>query len=78
MIMGDTTLHNPAVNWRKISTHASYKEITWSISGKVIGSEAKYPRSVLKIKGEIVAVSVSSSALAFITTVRKVFVKCVV
>ena len=78
MIMGDTTLHNPAVNWRKIFTHAPYKEITWSISGKVIGSEAKYPRSVLKIKGEIVAVSVSSSALAFITTVRKVFVKCVV
>ena len=76
--MGDTTLHNPAVNWRKIFTHAPYKEITWSISGKVIGSEAKYPRSVLKIKGEIVAVSVSSSALAFITTVRKVFVKCVV
>lgn len=78
MIMGDTTLHNPAVNWRKISTHAPYKEITWSISGKVIGSEAKYPRSVLKIKGEIAAVSVSSSALAFITTVSKFFVKCVV
>ena len=37
MIMGDTTLHNPAVNWRKVSTHAPYKEITWSISGKVIG-----------------------------------------
>ena len=78
MIMGDTTLHNPAVNWRKISTHAPYKEITWSISGKVIGLEAKYPRSVLKIKGEIAAVSVSSIALAFITTVSKLFVKCVV
>ena len=76
--MGDTTLHNPAVNWRKISTHAPYKEITWSTSGKVIGSEAKYPRSVLKIKGEIAAVSVSSSTLALITTVRKFFVKCVV
>ena len=78
MIMGDTTLHNPAVNWRKIFTHAPYKEITWSISGKIIGSEAKSPRSVLKIKGEIAAVSVSSSALAFITTVSKFFVKCVV
>ena len=45
------------------------------ISGKVIGSEAKYPRSVLKIKG---ALSVSSSALAFITSVSKFLVKCVV
>lgn len=62
MIMGDTTLHNPAVNWRKMSAHAPHKEITWSISGKVIGSEAKYPRSVLKIKGQIAALSVSSSA----------------
>lgn len=53
MIMGDTTLHNPAVNWRKMSARAPHKEITWSNSGKVIGSEAKYPRSVLKIKGEI-------------------------
>ena len=68
----------PGLYWRKIFTHAPYKEITWSISGKVIGSEAKYPQSVLKIKGEIAAVSVSSSALAFITTVRKFFVKCVV
>ena len=73
--MGDTTLHNPAVNWRKISAHAPLREITWSISGKVIGSEAKYPRSVLKIKG---ALSVSSSALAFITSVSNFLVKCVV
>jgi len=78
MIMGDTTLHNSAVNWRKMSAHAPHKEITWSISGKVIGSEAKYPRSVLKIKGEIAALSVSSSALAFITTVSKFLVKCIV
>lgn len=78
MIMGDTTLHNPAINWRKMSAHAPHKEITWSISGKVIGAEAKYPRRVLKIKGEIAALSVSSNALAFITTVSKFLVKCVV
>lgn len=46
---------------KKMSTHASRKKMTWSISSKVIGLDAKSRRNVVKMKAEMAAFSVSGS-----------------
>ena len=41
-------------------------KITWSISGKVIGLEPRFPRNIVKMKKEMAAFFVSGSVVVFL------------